>query len=263
MTEVLGAALDAQQQGEARRGRRRSPGPPQGSGVREEIGVQVVGVDVGDHDVGVDLLAPGQAHAGHPVAVGQHRPDIGTGAHLHAGRAEGLPEGRAEGGQAAPDVPGAEVLLDVGDAGQRGGRRGGRARIGGVPAGPLDEAGVGEGAPGPAAERAQRVDGEEVPRRPQAADQVAGRPHGTGQERAVGHLPGGAGPVEEAAEGGAGPGRKALGPGDGVLTVGPVLEAGCRRATGTSRWGRGAPGRRPRRATTRRGGRGRRARPAG
>ena len=74
----------------------------------------MLGIGVGDDDVGIDALTVGEFDAGHARGVGDHPAHVGACAHGHATLLTPRNEGIRQGGEPAAEVPGAEFLLDVG-----------------------------------------------------------------------------------------------------------------------------------------------------
>ncbi len=146
----------------------RPTGPPhtaQGTVVRQQRSVDVLGVGVGDDDRRAESGPVDQLDAGHLARrrrdAGDVRPEADLGPHRG-----GHPEQRgAEGVETTAGVPAAEARLDVRDARQRRWRVvGRRPRVRRVPAGPLHEPGIGEVPGGMTVERRQGLDGAEVGR---------------------------------------------------------------------------------------------------
>ena len=137
----------------------RPRGAAERAGLRQEVAVEVLGVDVGDHDVGAVPLAGGRAHTADRASGQLDRADLGPGGDVHPAVDGDGDESVPQRTQAAGRVPDPFPGLDGRDAGQRGRRpAGGRAGVGGVAPGPLHEAGIGEGGPRRRVQRAQRID---------------------------------------------------------------------------------------------------------
>ena len=117
-----GASAHGEEQYEAGERRGRAPQRAQGlaaARIVDHVGVEVLGIGVGDDDVGVDALTVGEFHAGHARRVGDHPAHIGARAHDHATLLAPRNEGICQGGEPAAEVPGAEFLLDVGHGHER------------------------------------------------------------------------------------------------------------------------------------------------
>ena len=192
----------------------------------EQVSVEVERIGVRDHGVGGQVLAVGEAHTGDPIARMGDAVHVAPGADLDAEVCGDPCERVGEASEPAPHVPGAEVLLEMRDAPERGGSVvGRRARVGGVPVGPLHESGVVEGRRRSGVERTQRVDVGQITGRAHAPQQPERRGHGAGEERALGHLPHRSRSVEEVVELRAGARRQCLDGSGRAHDVGAVIEA--------------------------------------
>src|SRR3546814_3644284 len=124
-----------------------------------------------------------QARAGWYPGTASDAPEAGGGAERGAGAGRQLDERIGQPAEPTVDVPGAERLLEVGDAAER--RRcpeGGGPGVGRVAVHVLHEPGVGERGRRPGVEGTQGVDGEQVARRLHPAEELDRRRHGRSDE---------------------------------------------------------------------------------
>ncbi len=156
----------------------------------EQLGVEEFRVGVRHDDVGVVTGPVVEVDALDPTARCVDRDHLRTGPDDHPGPFRHTLQRLAQRVEPAACVPATEAGLDVRDAGQRGRRtERGRAGIGGVPTGPLDQSLVVEVGPRRSIERPERVDGGEVGGRTQPLGQRQRVGHRAGEERALGDVP--------------------------------------------------------------------------